>query len=168
MNADGSLRRVYHGTRAPVFDKFHSPKTVWVGPGMNDVREIHEIYFTDNISVARTYGRVEEVHLSIERPLEIDAKGKRWGDIHPSHYISEAVVTGCDGVVVKNIRDAASGGGAIATTFIVFSPEQIARVTEVQAASLARTEVGLTLGEMRDRAEEVDFTYSDDDSGFRP
>lgn len=130
VDADGKPLTVYHGTHADKFSIFHCPDSVWVGPGMNDVKDIHRIYFTDSKKTARTYGkRVEEVYLSMKNPLDLNAAGEPWGKFHPAGYLPQAVSNGHDGMIVRNLRDDATGKGTPATTYIAFDPNQIKSAT---------------------------------------
>jgi predicted nucleotidyltransferase len=121
---------VYHGTTANNIEIFepHNASTDFDYPDA--------IYFSDSINIAKTYGDTYHkepmhVYLKMENPLEIDAKGQTYNDFYDElkRELNYAV-TNYDGLIVKNIRDdwAQNDGGEIATTYIVFNPEQIKSV----------------------------------------
>lgn len=68
----------------------------------------------------------------MENPLEVDAQGKEYNDFAAEmrSNIDYANRNGYDGVIVKNIRDdwSQEKGGKVATTYVVFNPEQIKSV----------------------------------------
>ena len=121
---------VYHGTTANNIEIFepHNASTDFDYP--------NAIYFSDSINIAKTYGDTYHkepmhVYLKMENPLEINAKGQTYNDFYDElkRELNYAV-TNYDGLIVKNIRDdwAQNDGGEIATTYIVFNPEQIKSV----------------------------------------
>lgn len=127
----GEPKIVYHGTPVEKFDAFQNSQSFWVGPGMNDTAKAHAIFFTDSKDTARSYGKkLEPVWLAMDHPLEVDAEGKKWGDVVPYHFIGEAIRDGHDGVIVKNIRDDSTMGGEPATTYIALDPRQVKSATE--------------------------------------
>ena len=72
-----------------------------------------------------------QVYLKMENPLELDAQGQTYNDFYDELKRElKYAVTNNDGVIVRNIRDdwAQNDGGEIATTYIVFNPEQIKSV----------------------------------------
>lgn len=128
VDANGKPLVVYHGTpnEFDAFDGF-SPDQ-WVGPGWNDTAETHLIYFSDHRPTAKTYGRrVVPVYLSLRNPLELDAGGQIWANFGIGSYVSEALRNGHDGMIVRNVKDAAYGNakGPLATTYVAFKPEQV-------------------------------------------
>lgn len=130
VDKEGEPLVVYHGTTANNIEIFepHNASTDFDYP--------NAIYFSDSINIAKTYGDTYHkepmhVYLKMENPLEINAKGQTYNDFYDElkRELNYAV-TNYDGLIVKNIRDdwAQNDGGEIATTYIVFNPEQIKSV----------------------------------------
>lgn len=127
-----------------VIDKNGQPLVVYHGTESNEAFSVFEtnspdgtpaIYFSSNKKVANSYSGnlpIYEVYLKMENPLEVDAQGKEYNDFAAEmrSNIDYASRNGYDGVIVKNIRDGWSQekGGKVATTYVVFSPEQIKSV----------------------------------------
>lgn len=132
VDEDGKPLVVYHGTNAD-FKAFRSDyessvEVFWAGKDLN----FHTHYFSDAESVAATYGEtIVPVYLSIEKPKIINARGQSWDDFSPFGKIADAVATGqYDGVIIRNIRDEASGAGDTpSTVYVAFAPEQIKSAT---------------------------------------
>lgn len=124
VNESGKPLEVYHGTESDeAFSAFET----------NSPDGTPAIYFSSNKKVANSYSvnlPIFEVYLKMENPLEIDAQGKEYNDFTAEmrSNIDYANRNGYDGVIVKNIRDGWSQGGKIATTYVVFNPEQIKSV----------------------------------------
>lgn len=127
-----------------VVDENGQPLVVYHGTESNEAFSVFEtnspdgtpaIYFSSNKKVANSYSvnlPIYEVYLKMENPLEVDAQGKEYNDFAAEmrSNIDYANRNGYDGVIVKNIRDGWSQekGGKVATTYVVFSPEQIKSV----------------------------------------
>lgn len=127
-----------------VVDESGKPLVVYHGTESDEAFSIFEtnspdgtpaIYFSNNKKVANSYSvnlPIFEVYLKMENPLEIDAQGKEYNDFiaEMRSNIDYANRNGYDGVIVKNIRDGWSQdkGGKVATTYVVFKPEQIKSV----------------------------------------
>lgn len=127
-----------------VVDENGQPLVVYHGTESNEAFSVFEtnspdgtpaIYFSSNKKVANSYSGnlpIYEVYLKMENPLEVDAQGKEYNDFTAEmrSNIDYANRNGYDGVIVKNIRDdwSQKKGGKVATTYIVFSPEQIKSV----------------------------------------
>ncbi len=124
VDESGEPLEVYHGTESDeAFSAFET----------NSPDGTPAIYFSSNKKVANSYSvnlPIFEVYLKMENPLEIDAQGKEYNDFTAEmrSNIDYANRNGYDGVIVKNIRDGWSQGGKIATTYVVFNPEQIKSV----------------------------------------
>lgn len=124
VDESGKPLEVYHGTESDeAFSAFET----------NSPDGTPAIYFSSNKKVANSYSvnlPIFEVYLKMENPLEIDAQGKEYNDFTAEmrSNIDYANRNGYDGVIVKNIRDGWSQGGKIATTYVVFNPEQIKSV----------------------------------------
>lgn len=128
VDSDGNPMVVYHGTNAKMTTFDVKPFSIyWGGKELN----FKAFYFTDNESVAESYGRnVMPVYLSMQRPKIVDAKGETWDEFNPFGVIGNTVAGGeHDGIIVKNIRDESSGGGDTeSTVYVVLKPEQIKSV----------------------------------------
>lgn len=128
VGADGKPLVVYHGTKAKRIAAFKAePHDIrWSENGvMKDIR-FSTFNFTNSSDVAATYGpTVIQVYLSIQNPKIINARGSTWDNFMPFNKAAQAFVDKHDGLIVKNIRDEASGGGERSTVFIVFNPKQI-------------------------------------------
>lgn len=127
-----------------VVDKNGQPLVAYHGTESNEAFSVFEtnspdgtpaIYFSSNKKVANSYSGnlpIYEVYLKMENPLEVDAQGKEYNDFAAEmrSNIDYASRNGYDGVIVKNIRDdwSQEKGGKVATTYVVFSPEQIKSV----------------------------------------
>lgn len=127
-----------------VIDENGQPLVAYHGTESNEAFSVFEtnspdgtpaIYFSSNKKVANSYSGnlpIYEVYLKMENPLEVDAQGKEYNDFAAEmrSNIDYANRNGYDGVIVKNIRDdwSQEKGGKVATTYVVFSPEQIKSV----------------------------------------
>lgn len=127
-----------------VVDENGQPLVVYHGTESNEAFSVFEtnspdgtpaIYFSSNKKVANSYSGnlpIYEVYLKMENPLEVDAQGKEYNDFAAEmrSNIDYANRNGYDGVIVKNIRDdwSQEKGGKVATTYVVFNPEQIKSV----------------------------------------
>lgn len=121
VDKNGNPLVVYHGTKADNIEVFKPSK----------IDKFEGIYFTDSFEVASTYAWAKPMacYLNIKNPLIVDAKGESyWGKARGTivDALSNAIGK-YDGVIIKNIDDDAiqDGEGEIATTYIVFSPNQI-------------------------------------------
>lgn len=91
----GRPLKVYHGTEHE-FTTFHDGA-----------------FFTDDYMIADGYANGEivlEVFLKIERPLVVDAKGRKWDDLKSKYGKSTRDICGnipleYDGVIFRNIKD---------------------------------------------------------------
>jgi hypothetical protein len=109
VNADGSPKVVYHGTKA-TFDAFNTDKNGGA-------------FFTSNRSYAKNYGRnerggrVEAVYLSIQNPLDMNNKADRSGYLKNRAVGEDAYAyakrTGRDGLITT-LKE-----------FVAFTPTQI-------------------------------------------
>ena len=121
---------VYHGTTVSNIEIFEPNRA------STDFDYPEAIYFSDSLNIAKTYGDTYhknpmQVYLKMENPLELDAQGQTYNDFYDELKRElKYAVTNNDGVIVRNIRDdwAQNDGGEIATTYIVFNPEQIKSV----------------------------------------
>lgn len=132
---------VYHGTDTD-FETFDlaqvGRRTVggkWSGPAA---------YFTSSLRLARSYAtheRVLPVYLSIQNPYVFDAEGVSWRSVFPE-VVDSARVHGHDGIIVRNVRDAARQWDAdlVADTYVVFSADQVRLAGGLEPAS-GRTQV---------------------------
>ena len=127
-----------------VVDENGQPLVAYHGTESNEAFSVFEtnspdgtpaIYFSSNKKVANSYSGnlpIYEVYLKMENPLEVDAQGKEYNDFAAEmrSNIDYANRNGYDGVIVKNIRDdwSQEKSGKVATTYVVFSPEQIKSV----------------------------------------
>lgn len=70
------------------------------------------------------------VYLAIKKPLVIDAKGKNFAEaeVGITDKIKQAKKEGYDGVIIRNLDDAAGLTDVVADHYVVFSPEQIKSV----------------------------------------
>ena len=131
--------RAFHGTpdgrfldKDPVFRK--------------DFRANNVQWFSKDKRVARTYAddrrafdyqnaepRTIPVYLSIQDPLEVDARGDKWWDARTrggtSDVIKQALSEGRDGVIIKNVQDdyqtGVAGKTPTTTTYSTFNSNQI-------------------------------------------
>lgn len=150
-NADGSPKRVYHGTRAD-FDAFDMSK---IGTGMTAKSPAHDadyvenaLWFAESIYTANFFadhdhgGRVLPVYLRIENPLVVDAEawarrfytlGERFklgvgdGVVYDIRYfkrraVQDALADGHDGVIFQGGYDGVPIRGDI---YVVFDPRQV-------------------------------------------
>lgn len=121
---------VYHGTTVSNIEIFEPNRA------STDFDYPEAIYFSDSLNIAKTYGDTYhknpmQVYLKMKNPLELDAQGQTYNDFYDELKRElKYAVTNNDGVIVRNIRDdwAQNDGGEIATTYIVFNPEQIKSV----------------------------------------
>lgn len=103
-------------------------------------------WFAEDKRVARTYAddrrafdyqnaepRTIPVYLSIQDPLEVDARGGKWRDAQTrgrtSGVIQQALSEGRDGVIIKNVQDdyqtGVAGKTPTTTTYSTFNSNQI-------------------------------------------
>jgi len=114
---------LYHGTHEE-FDCFEStPHDIrWAG---TDIK-FNTFYFTDNVEVASTYGpRVLAVELDLVNLRSINARGARWENFSVLGHLAEAFIAGCDGAIIKRIRDEHDGSGDESNVYVAFRPDQI-------------------------------------------
>lgn len=134
VDANGKPLVVYHGTpdKRDIESSGFAPS----------VSRGSVYFFTDNKRVADTYADDRRawdyqnaepdtlpVYLSIQNPMIIDAKGKKWRETEK--HIKEAKEAGHDGVIIKNSRDEynnTGNGGALSTVYAAFKPTQIKSV----------------------------------------
>jgi GNAT superfamily N-acetyltransferase len=141
VDARGQPLVVYHGTDAD-FDVFDlgqaGRRTVggkWAGPAA---------YFTSSLRLARSYAtheRVLPVYLSLQNPYVFDAEGAGWRSVFPE-VVDSARAHGHDGVIVRNVRDAARQWDVdlVADTYVVFDADQVRLADRVEPA-LEKTRV---------------------------
>lgn len=130
VDENGKPLVVYHGTTVSNIEIFEPNRA------STDFDYPEAIYFSDSLNIAKTYGDTYhktpmQVYLKMENPLELDAQGQTYNDFYDELKRElKYAVTNNDGVIVRNIRDdwAQNDGGEIATTYIVFNPEQIKSV----------------------------------------
>lgn len=141
-NPDGTPKIVYHGSKARNIDVFKTSNQ-WGYGGM---------YLTDRKEIAEGFtkgwgskepGRVYELYARIERPLIIDAMGKRYDEIAvPKNFPKDQLFggktvdtqqlanwareMGRDGLIVENVVEY----DLIGTDYIVFSPNQVKSATD--------------------------------------
>lgn len=131
VDEDGKPLVVYHGTEYD-FDEFEANNA------STDYDFPSGMYFSSSRNIAKTYTSpkpdiVMPLYLKIENPLVLDANGKNYNDFYDELY---SVVRGMnkdvyDGIIINNIRDNWSqndDGGEVATTYVMFNPEQIKSV----------------------------------------
>jgi hypothetical protein len=117
VDKKGNPHLVYHGSRYQ-FDKF-DPNTTPDGFYFSSSREVAQEYST---------GPIYEVYLSIQNPLVIDWKnqhGENFSSEHMDQYFERARSSQHDGLIIHNINDGWKKDSPLATTYIVFSPNQI-------------------------------------------
>ena len=141
-NPDGTPKIVYHGSKARNIDVFKTSNQ-WGYGGM---------YLTDRKEIAEGFtkgwgsnepGRVYELYARIEKPLIIDAMGKRYDEIAvPKNFPKDQLFggktvdtqqlanwareLGRDGLIVENVVEY----DLIGTDYIVFSPNQVKSATD--------------------------------------
>lgn len=146
VDENGEPLVVYHGSpdlrELKKQDTFMSQRERF---GMG--KETHVHWFTPSMGSAKTYAdphrafdyqNAEEgvvtVYLKIENPLIVDAEGQAWRDAQrrgkTSDVIMEAMNTGHDGLIIRNVKDEYNNGPKTkpSDTYAVFSPEQIKSV----------------------------------------
>lgn len=132
VDAQGAPLVVYHGTDT-AFDAFDLAQA---GRRTHGARAASPaVYFTSSLRLARSYAtheRVLPVYLSIQNPYRVDAEGSSWKNVFPE-AVEAARVHGHDGVIVRNVRDAARqwDQDIVADTYVVFSPHQVKSVYSV-------------------------------------
>jgi hypothetical protein len=136
-----------------VVDDSGKPLVVFHGTGekfeeFDNVCGRRGIYFTDSFTVAKsymgvqttTYPTIMPVYLSIQKPLIVDFECKNYTDcpeidsnkfMDLDDIVSYAKSAGYDGVIAKNIRDAACTDSSwesltdVMTDYIAFEPNQV-------------------------------------------
>lgn len=126
VDENGDPLVVYHGTNAD-FTVFEE--------GMGKEFKNRGIFFTDNRDVSDAFGgdsRTVEAYISMQNPLEVDAKGSHWlkiefeGESTNSDMLAGiARERGYDGVIIRNVKDPYPLQG---TSYIAFSSNQIKSV----------------------------------------
>ena len=138
VNADGTPMVVYHGSGVRGIDVFQTSNANGTGG----------LYLTTNRSVAESFagkdGEVYETYVNLRKPFIVDANGAYYDSIPiPSEMVgsqyafgSNTVDTnaiaayargaGYDGVIVKNVKEAAGFGDDI----IAFESEQVKSATD--------------------------------------
>ncbi len=130
VDAKGKPLVVYHGTQR-AFDAF-DPSAYPVSMGGDTLQEMGgaATFFSKDQDVAQGFANLEGdgeprvigAYLSIQNPLEIDAKGQVFSDFN--QRIIDAKVDGHDGVILRNVVD---GYTQLKPTdvYAVFKPTQI-------------------------------------------
>ncbi len=132
VGPDGKPLRLFHGTQEN-FTEFSAAKT---GLATGSKYPRGAFFFTDSPEVASDYaqqrdwepGRVLPVHLSVKNPHIVDAQGKGYGGI-TREAIDYARRHGHDGVIIRNVIDAAKMRSAKPSTiYVAFHPHQVKSV----------------------------------------
>lgn len=116
---------VYHGSN----NKFETFNDKHKGSRMgNSPSNMGGFFFTDNIEVAKSFGKyVYTVKLILNNPLIIDAKKKDYSKF--KHKLNDIVDTTdkniYDGILIKNYRDSFHSEPMISTQYIVFNNKKI-------------------------------------------
>lgn len=137
VDADGKPLVVYHGTP----DKRDIEKSGFAP----SITRGSVYFFSDSKRVAETYADDRRawdyqnaepdtlpVYLSIQNPMIIDAKGKKWRETEK--HVQEAKDAGHDGIIIKNSRDEynnTGNGGTTSTVYAAFNPSQIKSINNV-------------------------------------
>ena len=148
---------VLHGTDA-TFDLFDADKAN-TGSGTG-VKKGH-IFFTDNKSVAESYGKnIVKRKISFKNPLVVDAKSSDWGSIEyndKNYDINQLAILaeekGHDGLVVEHVRDTGGktaddvpAGFTESTTYAIFDQKSIVKkkkaITKPEDKSLEKPPKG--------------------------
>lgn len=125
VDGSGNPLEVYHGSPQPI-ENFYDG----------------DVYFTDDYMNADGYAGGEYVYgvyLSIQRPLVIDAKDRKWDDLDSEYGVSTQDIvrrvdrSKYDGVIFKNIKDSwidDEDYQDAGTIYVVFSANQIRQVDD--------------------------------------
>jgi GNAT superfamily N-acetyltransferase len=70
-------------------------------------------------------GNVRPAYLSIKNPRIVDFVGREYDETEFDAIISQARRAGHDGVIIRNVDDAAVDGSDLANVYVVFSPDQV-------------------------------------------
>ncbi len=149
VDAEGKPLVVYHGTASDVaaFDpstsgtksKTGAPEGTFFFTDKADVASSYTVAWQGDFSATPHEGaNVMPVHISLRKPLKVNAKGENWreilykGEYRDINEIAEmAKASGkYDGVIVSKVRDKGVGRteSKTATTYIAFNPTQIKSV----------------------------------------
>jgi hypothetical protein len=133
---------VYHGTQRK-FDTFELPS--YFGNARYSTQGGAEmgmrgkgIFFSSNKDAAKSYSVLDkrkksyvmEAYLDIKNPYIIDAKGKAWTGIIADEYKEGLQNKNYDGVIVKNVIDAANNEKLLGNVYAVKDPSQIKIIKE--------------------------------------
>jgi hypothetical protein len=116
--------------------------------GDYELDEVDEILKEASSHDKATAPGVYECFLSIQDPIEVDAKGANWDSINvetigpegekfvfrgrTDDLVAEAEFAGHDGAIIRNVYDCGSGGGCHSgDVFVVFKPSQIKYIHNV-------------------------------------
>ena len=142
VNADGTPRVVYHGTRE-VFDAFSLRAMPRTKGGTRDRAEGGAaLYFSTNPEATSEYGEdgsVMSVFLRVERPLVIDTQGKTWVEYidmvrEQREAYWDAVrrnrTPAHDGILFHGTTETISEFASfVSDTYVVFDPRQVKSAT---------------------------------------
>lgn len=136
VDESGRPLLVYHGTTAKPFERFDN-EDIYVSEE-GDCLSCQMNFFTDDPVVAQSFTRMRagkrrviSAYLSFQNPFEIDAKGKMASQLPASATVSPALNQGCDGVIIRNLRDGNFPcGGPPSTIFIALNPATVEIVSQ--------------------------------------
>jgi hypothetical protein len=130
VEADGSPKTVYHGTKDD-FDVFDQKAGASHAAPLLQ-RDVS--YFTSSPEVAGTFAGIEHgsnvkpVYLKMENPLVVNAEGRKFHAVFPEP-IDAAKSRGHDGVIVKGLTDSAGWSDLKSDVYVVFNANQIKSAT---------------------------------------
>jgi hypothetical protein len=144
VRPDGKPLVVFHGGVEGI-EQFESSswryRDLMVGEARDKI--VNANFFTKDRSVAETYrakidgysyrdtdpvGQTYEVYLSLQNPLTVDWKGKRFTTGDPNKLIEQAKAGGHDGLLVTNVVDDYRQKAKPTTIYVTFASEQIKSV----------------------------------------
>lgn len=100
--------------------------------------EFETAHYSDDEGVAATYGDVTSGEISFANPLTLNARGASWDSFMPFGKIAEAYMAGHDGVIIRNLRDEASGRGKRSTVYVSLSGERVSAGASKTVADTVR------------------------------
>ena len=89
-----------------------------VADGYTFEREYGEI-------VGEQVGKTSRASLRMDNPLRVDFEGDVGDAIRIGELIEEAKAAGYDGIIIDNVDDTVDGSGELATTYVLFTSEQV-------------------------------------------
>ncbi len=116
-----TVMRIIANDDSSILEKLHTLDEVSRMRGDENIEEYKKLVFKIEDGINDIY----EVYLNLVNPLEVDWKGEAYNSEEMFRVINDAIASGNDGVIIKDIDDAVDWVGNLSNTYIAFEPNQI-------------------------------------------